>query len=758
MVRWTGGVRPETFPRARARRGPGAGAPARAPAAGAPARGRPGGGDDSAAVGIDEPIEGAVVGAEIRVAGRVPVLPDRTAGVLRVNGLDVPFEEGRFETVLRPEKDGRFAIRVVFSEIGAPASVVELTVTVDLSPPVIEVYEPAEEEGRYASAEATVRGAARDANLARVRMNERDVAFESDGSFAVVFLLPSSGSMDVEIEAIDRLGNRSAARRRLRYATDASPVEVPPPQPVPSDPRERAVFHALRWLAAHQAPDGRWACSGWDRWCERKPASEALDGAGKDRYDVGVTGLALLAFLRAGYGDRGAHPYARVVADGLRWLRGVQDDEGCVGTRSSGHYVYGHAIATLALVEALRVGGSEAHRAAAQRALDFVAAARNPASAWRYGVRPGDDDTSITGWMTSALDSARRLGEAEARAGKPAGLRIDGGALSGARAWIERATDAASGRVGYQTPGSGPARPAEVLARFPAERSEAMTAVGILVRLETGEAPDAPAVARGARLCAQHLPRWNTADGSIDMYYWFFGTEALARLGGPSWAAWRPALLEAVLPRQRADTDPCRFAGSFDPLDPWGADGGRVYATAIVTLALEAAAAPSAAAPGGAATATPDAKARLHALRDRATRWVVLRGQCTNPCDLCGGRGRLRSGACPRCTGSGRLFNSNLKKAYVEMRSPAWRARPEVDREFGDFYQRALKGQEPSVRLTAYRFGDLDLLDEMHAEVRLFENRAIGPTVSRWIWSSEQAFPRGTWYLYSEHVDGPWPR
>ena len=28
-------------------------------------------------------------------------------------------------------------------------------------------------------------------------------------------------------------------------------------------------------------------------------------------------------------------------------------------------------------------------------------------------------------------------------------------------------------------------------------------------------------------------------------------------------------------------------AGSFDPMDSWGPDGGRVYSTALMTMALE---------------------------------------------------------------------------------------------------------------------------------------------------------------------------
>ena len=43
-----------------------------------------------------------------------------------------------------------------------------------------------------------------------------------------------------------------------------------------------AVDDALRWLKAHQSPDGGWEGEGFRRWCEQKPASgPGPDGAGK---------------------------------------------------------------------------------------------------------------------------------------------------------------------------------------------------------------------------------------------------------------------------------------------------------------------------------------------------------------------------------------------------------------------------------------------------------------------------------------------
>jgi hypothetical protein len=128
-----------------------------------------------------------------------------------------------------------------------------------------------------------------------------------------------------------------------------------------------------------------------------------------------------------------------------------------------------------------------------------------------------------------------------------------------------------------------------MVARFPSDKSEAMTAAGILTRIHAGQDPRKhPLIQKGAALCAKKLPVWNPADGSVDMYYWYQGTLALAYVGGKSWQAWSHALDLAVVGTQRRDGDLCSFLGSWDPIGPWGPDGGRVYSTALMALCLAA--------------------------------------------------------------------------------------------------------------------------------------------------------------------------
>jgi hypothetical protein len=231
---------------------------------------------------------------------------------------------------------------------------------------------------------------------------------------------------------------------------------------------------------------------------------------------------------------------------------------------------------------------SNIYKGPAQKALDFIALSRNPYFVWRYGVKPGDNDSSVTGWMMMALKSAKLINEDATKRGKPKPLTIDEEAFDGIRAWLDKMTDPDYGRVGYVTRGSGPARPQELVDRFPAEKSESMTAVGMLARIFMGDDPRKdPIIKKGADLTAKLIPTWNTNDGSIDMYYWYYATLAIYQVGGDYWNKWEKGMNDSMVANQRMDGTYCGFKGSWDPVDPWGPDGGRVYSTAVLAMCLE---------------------------------------------------------------------------------------------------------------------------------------------------------------------------
>ena len=326
----------------------------------------------------------------------------------------------------------------------------------------------------------------------------------------------------------------------------------------------QSIARALKWLSGYQSRDGRWDCDGW---MNKDPAGARGKGAGGARYDVGVTALSLIAFLRTGHGDKN-NPYSDTVKRGLTFLMDQQGRDGCVGGRASQHFIYNTILATTALCDGYRVTRDDAYRAAAQRSVNFLLKARNPYLGWRYGVRSGENDTSVTALAVQALKAA-----------KLAGLKVDANAFQGARQWMGKMTNREFGQVGYNFPGGSSARPEGLQDKFPPERTQAMTAAGILTRILLGEDPRTSAlIQKGATLCAQLQPAWDQR-GSIDMYFWYLGTRALFEVGGAHWRDWPTNLRNHLVAGQDK-------GGSWDPVGPWGHDGGRVYSTAICALSL----------------------------------------------------------------------------------------------------------------------------------------------------------------------------
>jgi hypothetical protein len=380
----------------------------------------------------------------------------------------------------------------------------------------------------------------------RVTSSEGRGPFEGPGQNGTMGVGPGAGH--------DPFGR---AKRRALVITGGSEV-IP------------AADAGLIWLRNHQSPGGYWDCDGFESMCSKNKCG----GPGGPLFDPGVTGLAILPFL--GCGETHKSPrYGRVVRNGLKYLKGIQDAEGCFGSRTSNHFTYNHAIAALAMVEAYGMTQSPLFKSSAQNAVNFIHACRNPYQAWRYGVRPQDNDTSVTGWMVMALKSAV-LSQ----------LDVDPEAFDGARLFLDKVTEPEYGRAGYTLRGNGPARPQELMDRFPMDKSESLTAVAVLARIFCGATKDDESVRKGADLMSRLPPQWDEAAGTIDFYYWYYGTLAMYQLGGKPWERWNDAMTGSLVKHQRLDKSDCRY-GSWDPIDPWAADGGRVYATAINTLSLE---------------------------------------------------------------------------------------------------------------------------------------------------------------------------
>jgi hypothetical protein len=326
---------------------------------------------------------------------------------------------------------------------------------------------------------------------------------------------------------------------------------------------ESSLRFALQWLQRHQHAEGMWSARSFAQLCE----GEACTGAGSDAHDVGVTALAVLAILEAGPSRPRFEEGAR---KGLAWLSIQQGLDGCVGP-TSGKFMYGHALATLAFARACGLPGAEEYRARAAKGARFLRQARNPGLAWRYGVRDGENDTSVTGWAGAAL-----LACAAPEVGAPADPRVWEGICRS----LAQSTSDWTQETSYRRSGAGPAPD-----RF--EKNEGMTAVALWLRLETGADRKSPDLRAAARRLGWCLPAWNESGASVDYAAWFSGTRALAAYGDPGlWEAWSAAARRVLVSRQRKYADGCG-CGSWEPVDRWGAEGGRVYATAMNALTLE---------------------------------------------------------------------------------------------------------------------------------------------------------------------------
>jgi hypothetical protein len=570
-------------------------------------------------VRIDSPADGALIGKrDVHVAGHVEGAGALTGTVI-VNGVKAKVD-GRTFTADVTAKDGTFGIEVVYGEPGSPASVATRRIGVDATPPDLSFFD--DDETVFASGGvARIRGTATDRHLREVLWNGKPTKPDRRGAttyaFDVPFVVPVGEVIRVEVEAVDEAENHSkkVVFTLKNERASAEPSDAPPPPPglekparlgdradaiaglakESGAPASAALTAALRWLVAHQSADGSWSAAGWSGWCDGRERDVVPIGAGKPVYDLAVTGLATLAFLGAGITDDGDTPSAHAVSKAMRWLASQQDDEGCFGARTHSHYIYGHATAALAYVEAYAMTKSPVFRLPAQRGLDFCRLARNPYFGWRYGIKPGDNDTSVTGWMATILLTARLSNDMDRAEGRDPGLSFENDGLVGAMSWLEKMTDPDTGRVGYINRGSGPARPAELVDKFPGSKSESMTAVGLFLRrmlAPTGLASFDDrqwndVVTKGTILCAGLPPRWDETDGSIDFYYWHWGSLAMAQSRSEAAGTWRRSLVSALVKHQQKGTDVCGLSGSWDPVDVWGPDGGRVYATAIGALCLE---------------------------------------------------------------------------------------------------------------------------------------------------------------------------
>ncbi|MBA4388548.1 MAG: hypothetical protein C0404_11240 [Verrucomicrobia bacterium] len=337
-----------------------------------------------------------------------------------------------------------------------------------------------------------------------------------------------------------------------RNASDGRPVANVATQPDAGNNITPAVVAAVRtptiarekgldWLQRAQTADGSWG--------------SGQTGSQKD-YATGVSSLALLAFMD-GNADVFRGRYASTVRKGIEYLVKSQDSQGLIGPRVS-TAPYNEGLATMALLNACSHEQNETWRAAVEKSLKFMCSSQLPSGGWGY-LKSADDvaNSSASIWPLQALIRADNMGFDGLRPNIDRGLT-----------WLQGAVND-DGFMGYTR--------ADDLQYGP----DTMTAAGIVCFLRDNKGSQQKAVRSLLPALRRIAAR---QDGKTDFYRTFFVAEAVAlvdKAQSPEKLAVITGKL-AALQNVTGATD-----GSWDASDQWGSVGGRVYSTAMATLALK---------------------------------------------------------------------------------------------------------------------------------------------------------------------------
>lgn len=327
---------------------------------------------------------------------------------------------------------------------------------------------------------------------------------------------------------------------------------------------EEAVARALRWLAAHQLPNGSWS---FDHTFGPGQRVSPNPGTLREGFN-GATAMALLPFLGAGHTHRDGE-YKKVVQGGLYFLMNsakVQNRGGLMTAsyEEPGGSMYSHGLCSIVLTEAYGMTQDRALMQPAQLAINHIVYAQDPVGGgWRYRPKqPGD--TSVVGWQLMALKS-----------GHMSYLQVPPNTIRGASNFLDLVQSDSGAKYGYTDPGAG----------------AATTAVGLLCRMYLGWKRDHGSLQRGVEFMSRSGPSISEA-GTGNMYFNYYATQVMRQYGGdkgdPQWEVWEKwnTKMRDTLVALQSKEGPS--AGSWYLRGDHGAErGGRLYCTSMATMILE---------------------------------------------------------------------------------------------------------------------------------------------------------------------------
>ncbi|HMP72433.1 MAG TPA: terpene cyclase/mutase family protein [Kiritimatiellia bacterium] len=320
---------------------------------------------------------------------------------------------------------------------------------------------------------------------------------------------------------------------------------------------EAAVNRALVWLKNNQQDDGSWRAG--------------TGGDTGDRMRVGITGLALLAFLAHGETPASAE-FGRTVEKAIRFLADRQTP--------SGHFIntddaenanykagtYGHAIATYAISEAFALTRIPSLGPAMEKAVDVIMKGQQTGGGWFYRYEKGSSvNNSVSVWQMQALKAAQMAGA------KNPGLNDS---LNRAAEFL-KTRQHESGRFFYIQPHIQAAR----------QEDYGITAASVLSLQLLGQANSREArlgmqELRGASVEWERPPTWAMSE-------WYYITQTKFHTGGQTWRTWNDHFAPVFIRSQNGDgswASPARSGANI----PFGFEHffGDAFSTSMAVLTL----------------------------------------------------------------------------------------------------------------------------------------------------------------------------
>ncbi len=291
---------------------------------------------------------------------------------------------------------------------------------------------------------------------------------------------------------------------------------------------QNAVLKALRWLKKVQNSDGSWAGG---------PA---------------FTATALLCFLAHGETPLSEN-FGVTVQKAMQWLAGAMPAAGECGGRA-----YSHGMATYALAEAYGMTQIPFLLEPMENGLRHIVQGQQAGGGFDYHyAKTLRWDMSVSGWQFQAMKAAY-----------VAGAQVEGleEAMNKAVKFCRKIAYA-NNNFGYSSPGSG----------------GNMTGVGTvgMQLLGAGHAKEVEGACQ--TIATVRLQGYQWANASINLYGWYYDTQAMFNKGGNSWRDWNAVFEKELVYNQHPE-------GYWETKEGHGMGpelAGKVFSTTLSCLQLE---------------------------------------------------------------------------------------------------------------------------------------------------------------------------